>query len=57
MNFDELKHKASALLHEHGDKVEAGADQLGELAQQKFGHSEQIDRAVEQAKNFIPGGE
>ncbi len=57
MNFDELKHKASALLQEHGDKVEAGADQLGELAKQKFGHSEQVDRAVEQATRLIPGGE
>ncbi|KAA2262185.1 antitoxin [Solihabitans fulvus] len=57
MNFDELKKKAQDLAEQHGDKLEAAADKAGEFAKKSFGHEEQIDKAVQKAKDFIPGGE
>ena len=47
--------KAKDLLGEHNDKVDQGIDKVADLIDEKTGlkHSEQIDRAAQQAKNAI----
>lgn len=54
MDFDSLKDKAEDLLQEHGDKIEQGVEKAGDIAAEKFGHEEQIDKAVDKIKDLIP---
>jgi hypothetical protein len=54
INFDELKNKAQSLVEQHGDKIEDGVEKIGEFAKQKFGHEEQIDKAVDKVQDLIP---
>jgi antitoxin protein of toxin-antitoxin system len=53
IDFEELKNKARGLVEKHGDKIEGGLDKASDFAKKKFGHEEQIDRAVDTAKGFI----
>jgi hypothetical protein len=54
INFDELKNKARDLVNEHGDKIEDGLEKAGQFAKRQFGHEQQIDTAVDKAKDLIP---
>ena len=57
VDFNALAGKASELLNEHGDQVEAAAEKLGDIVKEKYGHGEQVDMAVDKIKDLIPGGE
>jgi dihydroneopterin aldolase len=57
MDFNALAGKAGELLNEHGDKVEAAAEKLGDVVKERFGHAEHVDMAVDKIKDLIPGGE
>jgi hypothetical protein len=54
VDFDALKGQAEKLLNEHGDKIEDGAEKVGEIVKDKFGHDEQVDTVVEKIKDFVP---
>ncbi|AEA22602.1 antitoxin [Pseudonocardia benzenivorans] len=54
MDFDALKGKAEELLNEHGDKIEAGVEKLGDVVKDKYGHAEQVDTVVDKIKDFVP---
>ena len=56
MNFDEIRNKASELLEEHHEKVDAGIDRAAEFLAGKFGHEDQVKSVAEQAKDILPGG-
>ncbi|HXV93995.1 MAG TPA: Rv0909 family putative TA system antitoxin [Pseudonocardia sp.] len=57
VDFNALTGKAGELLDEHGDKVEAAAEKIGEAVKERVGHAEQVDQVVEKLKDAIPGGE
>ncbi|ASO17831.1 hypothetical protein FHR81_005320 [Actinoalloteichus hoggarensis] len=57
MGLDDMKKKAQELGEQHGDKLREGADKAGESAKDKLGHEEQVDKAVDKGKDYIPGGE
>jgi hypothetical protein len=57
VDFNALAGKAGELLNEHGDKVEAAAEKVGDVVKEKYGHGEQVDMAVDKLKDLIPGGE
>lgn len=57
MDFNALAGQAGALINEHGDKIEAGAEQAGEFVKDKFGHEEQVDMVVDKIQDLIPGGD
>ncbi|WP_158852392.1 antitoxin [Saccharothrix deserti] len=57
MNFDEIKNKASELLEENHETVDAGIDQAAEFVAGRFGHEDQVKSVAEKAKDFLPGGE
>ncbi|MEV8436504.1 antitoxin [Actinosynnema sp. NPDC051121] len=57
MNFDEIKNKASELLEQHHEQVDAGIDQAAEFVAGRFGHEEQVKSVAEKAKDILPGGE
>ncbi|MFC4944688.1 antitoxin [Pseudonocardia sp. GCM10023141] len=57
VDFNALAGKAGELLNEHGDKVEAAAEKVGDMVKDKFGHADQVDAAVDKLKDLIPGGE
>ncbi len=42
---------------EHDDKVDEGLDKLGDSLENKFGHGEQIDKAVDWAQDHTGGGD
>lgn len=54
IDFDALKNKAADLVEQHGDKIEAGVEKAGELAKNKFGHGEQVDKVVDKIQDAIP---
>jgi hypothetical protein len=54
INFDDLKNKAGELVEKHGDKIEQGVEKAGDFAKKKFGHEEQIDKAVDRIQDAIP---
>ncbi len=54
VDFDALKNKAGELLNEHGDKVDQGADKVGEFVKGKFGHDEQVDQVVDKIREATP---
>lgn len=45
------------LADKHDDKIDAGLDKLGAAAGDKFGHDEQIDKAVDWAQEHTGGGD
>lgn len=51
----DLQSKASDLADEHGDKINAGIDKAGDLADKATGGkiSDQIDGAVDKAKGAV----
>jgi hypothetical protein len=57
MNFDEIKNKASELLEQHHEQVDAGIDQAAGFVAGRFGHEEQVKSVAEKAKDILPGGE
>lgn len=57
MNFDEIKNKASELLEQHHEAVDAGIDRAAEFVAGRIGHEEQVKSVAEQAKHILPGGE
>ncbi|GAY11807.1 Rv0909 family putative TA system antitoxin [Pseudonocardia sp. N23] len=57
VDFDALKGKAEELLNEHGDKIEDGAEKLGEIVKGRFGHEDQVDTVVDKIKDFVPDKE
>lgn len=54
INFDDLKNKAQDLVEKHGDKIEQGVGKAGEVAKDKFGHGEQVDKVVDKIQGAIP---
>jgi hypothetical protein len=57
VNFDEIKNKASELLEQNHEKVDAGVDRAAEFVAGKFGHEGQVESVAEKAKDILPGGE
>jgi hypothetical protein len=57
VDFDALKGKAEELLNEHGDKVEAAAEKVGEIVKERYGHDEQVDQVLGKLKDLIPDPE
>ncbi|MFI9008825.1 antitoxin [Actinosynnema sp. NPDC053489] len=57
MNFDEIKNKASELLEQHHEAVDAGIDRAAEFVAGRIGHEDQVKSVAEQAKDILPGGE
>ncbi|GEL19136.1 Rv0909 family putative TA system antitoxin [Pseudonocardia asaccharolytica] len=57
MDLNSLKGKAEELLNEHGDKVEAAAEKVGDLVKDRYGHDEQVDQVVGKIKEMIPDPE
>ncbi|MFD7655095.1 antitoxin [Actinosynnema sp. NPDC059797] len=57
MNFDEIKDKASELLEQNHEKVDAGIDQAAGFIADRFGHEEQVRSVAEMAKDILPGGQ
>ncbi|PSL55546.1 antitoxin protein of toxin-antitoxin system [Saccharothrix carnea] len=57
MNFDEIKNKASEVLEQHHEQVDAGIDRAAEFVAGRFGHEEQVKSVAEKAKDILPGGE
>jgi hypothetical protein len=55
IDFEGLKNKAEDLVKEHGDQIEAGVQKAGELAKDKFGHEETVDKVVGKIQDLIPG--
>lgn len=55
MDLGNLAGKASELLEQHADKVDAAVDKAGELAKEKLGHDAQVDMAVDKVKDLLPG--
>ncbi|MEV5537407.1 antitoxin [Saccharopolyspora shandongensis] len=55
MGFGEFRDRLQDLGKEHGDKIEQGLDKAAEAAKGKFGHEDQIDKAVEKGKEFLGG--
>ncbi|MFD1149447.1 antitoxin [Saccharothrix hoggarensis] len=56
MNFDEIKNKASELLEQNHETVDAGIDQAAEFVAGRFGHEDQVKLVAEKAKDILPGG-
>ncbi|ONI81969.1 hypothetical protein ALI22I_37985 [Saccharothrix sp. ALI-22-I] len=56
MNFDEIRNKASELLEDNHETVDAGIDRAAEFVAGRFGHEDQVKSVAEQAKDFLPGG-
>ena len=54
INFEELKNKAQGFVEQHGEKIEQGVERAGEVAKQRFGHAEQVDKAVGKVQELIP---
>jgi len=52
---EELKNKAEEFAREHSDQIEQGLQKAGDFAKQRFGHEEQVDKAVHKAKEFLGG--
>jgi hypothetical protein len=57
MGFDDIKNKAKDMLDQHPDQAKQGVDKARDMADEKTGgkHSEQINKAAEQAKNRLGG--
>jgi hypothetical protein len=49
--LDDLKR----LAEEHDDKIDAALEKAGDAAGAKFGHDEQIDKAVDWAQDHTKG--
>jgi hypothetical protein len=56
MNFEEIKNRASELLEQNHEKVDAGVDRAAEFIAGRIGHEEQVRSAAELAKDILPGG-
>ncbi|MFC6088201.1 antitoxin [Saccharothrix sp. BKS2] len=56
MNFDEIKDKASGLLEQNHEKVDAGIDRAAGFVAGRFGHEDQVRSVAELAKDILPGG-
>lgn len=54
IDFNELKKKGEDLLEQHGDKIEQGVEKAGELAKNKFGHADKVDKVVDKIQDAIP---
>ncbi|MGW5050692.1 Rv0909 family putative TA system antitoxin [Actinokineospora sp. NPDC004072] len=54
IDFNELKKQAEGIIEQHGEKIEAGAEKLGEVVKDKFGHDEQVDKVVDKIQDMIP---
>jgi hypothetical protein len=39
--------KAKEMLGQHDDKVDQGLDKVGDMATEKYGHGEQVDKGVD----------
>jgi hypothetical protein len=59
MGFDDIENKAKGLLDQHQDQANEGIDKARDMVDEKTGgkHSEQIDKAAEQAKNRLTGNQ
>ncbi|MGQ0574789.1 MAG: antitoxin [Pseudonocardia sp.] len=55
MELGNLVGKASELLEQHADKVDAAVEKVGELAKEKLGHDDKVDMAVDKVKDLLPG--
>lgn len=53
IDFDDLKNKAQDLVEKHGDKIEQGVEKAGELAKERFGHEEQVDKVVDKVRDHV----
>jgi hypothetical protein len=57
VDFDELKKRAEGLVSEHADQIESGIDKAADLAGNKLGHEDQIDKAADKLKGLLPDNE
>jgi proline dehydrogenase len=57
MDLGNLGDKAKEFASEHSEQIEQGVDKAADLAKEKFGHDEQIDKVVNKIEDAIPGGE
>ena len=56
--FDSIKNlatKATDLAGEHSDTISGGLDKVGDMARERFGENEYIDKGVEAAKGAVEG--
>lgn len=51
--LDDIKKKAQEMTKGHEEQVGQGLDKGGEMAKERFGHSDQVDKAVGKAKEFL----
>lgn len=56
-NLGAAADRAKEFASEHGDQIEQGVDKAADMAKEKFGHDEQIDKVVDKIDDAIPGGE
>jgi hypothetical protein len=56
--FDSIKNlatKATELAGEHSDAIGGGVDKVGDMARERFGDNEYIDKGIEAAKGAVDG--
>ena len=56
--FDSIKNlatKATDLAGEHSDTIGGGLDKVGDIARERFGENEYIDKGIEAAKGAVEG--
>ena len=56
--FDSIRNlagKATELAGEHSDTISGGIDTVGDMARDRFGEHEYIDKGVEAAKGAVEG--
>jgi hypothetical protein len=56
--FDTIKNlatKATELAGEHGDAIGGGLDKVGEMATERFGDNEYVNKGIEAAKGAVTG--
>ncbi|MEU1307136.1 antitoxin [Streptomyces shenzhenensis] len=54
-NLKDLKDKAEDLAEDHGDKISAGLEKIGDLVDDKTGgkYSDKIDTGVDKAQDYV----
>ena len=57
MDLGNLGDKAKEFASEHGEQIEQGVDKAADLAKEKFGHDEQIDKVVGKIDDAIHSGD
>ncbi len=56
--FDSIKNlasKATDLAGEHSESISGGLDKVGDMARDRFGENEYIDKGIDAAKGVVEG--